>query len=219
MSQLIMIDGKFAIQDNPWIDDFGCRRVVTYVTPYRVRGSIIEPDELPLEASYDSYKRSWVAFRQGSTRPILIEGVLEQGVVDAIALDDADVSPVVMGRRMVRIGELLEADGRHLVDVQWRGRRKPSKKAIDLFARWVEHMVSGGDPDDQALWDVLYADGGTDAANALYETAFPTRLSGSVGYEIRPGDVVALFSKSNQVPDVIIGDLPLVDWCAESRRA
>jgi hypothetical protein len=218
MGRLIMVDDKFAIEDDPWIDDFGCRRTVTRVTPYRVRGSIIEEDELPMEAAYDAARRQWAAWRPGSTRPIWIEGVPEQGTVEAVALDAADASPDVMGRRMRRMQEMLEADGRRLVDVDWKGRRKPSKKALAIFGRWAEHALVGGDPDDQALWDALYADGGSDATNAVYETAFPTRWGAGRGYGIRPGDVVALFSRSRQVPDLIVGDPPAVDWCAELGR-
>ena len=215
---LIMVDGHFAIQDEPWIDDFGCRRTVTRVTPYRVRGSIIEPDELPMEADYDSGRRQWYTWRRGfENRPIWIDGVPEQGTVFASAVPDAAAAPDVMGRRMSRMQELLEADGRRLVDVLWKGRRKPSKKALALFRRWAEHAIAGGDPDDKALWDELYADGGTDTANALYETAFPTTW-GSRKYEFRPGDVVALFSRSQQVPDLIVGEPPEIDWCSELAR-
>jgi len=215
-AELIEVDGRFAVRDF-WIDDWGCRRAATRVTPHRVGGSTIERSELPLEAHYDSYRRMWAAYRPGSDKPIWIDGLPEQADVEAVALADVDVPPAVLARRVRRLAEMIEAQGRRFVRVGWRGKRRPSKKAISLFTRWAEHVLAGGDPEYQPLWDELYAADGAEGyptTNAVYETAIPT---GRPPHTIEAGDVVALFSKDPQIPDVVItsfGDVPVIDWCA-----
>jgi len=172
-------------------------------------------EDFPRPAEYDQLQRRFylIVETPGERRFVYFSSntVPEQGKLGCESLSLEQLSEDHLARRMVYVQNLVRERGNDMRDFTW-SQGKVSKKAKDFFCRWAEHMLAGGSPNDDVFWNEL-SETDAETQDRLYRSVnrYGHRMEDITA---RRGDLFALYGpKQDRVPELIVGDLPPVDWC------
>ena len=212
--------GYLTIREQPWINDYGCKRTILRHTKIRLRDTGFTEDQFPIKAAYDTFRHRWVmnVLRFGDTREVpFAHGMVPDSGPDpgieivTNVLSDDEVSDSVNGRRQRFISDIVRDRGGKVVEISCI-KGVVSKKAVKVFSKWASAVINGFDPESDDLWATLN-ELDTVVADRLYQsirnvarwgTTFPS--GGSLDLFVMTGP------KTNRW-EAVVGNVPIINWC------